>query len=167
MGVTVAVAGASGYAGGELLRLISAHPHLELGAVAAGSSAGQPVTAIHPHLVTLADRSFVATDSGTLAAADLVFLALPHGESAAIAAELPAQVRVVDLGADFRLLDAEAWVRYYGGAHAGTWTYGLPELPGQRQRIAAVDEGGQHRLLCRRHHPGPGAPHRRRPGGAR
>ncbi len=137
MGLTVAVAGASGYAGGELLRLISAHPHLELGAVAAGSSAGQRVTAVHPHLVTLADRSFVATDPPSLAAADLVFLAVPHGESAALAAELPAQVRVVDLGADFRLLDAGAWVRYYGGTHAGTWTYGLPELPGQRAQIAA------------------------------
>jgi N-acetyl-gamma-glutamyl-phosphate reductase len=137
MGVTVAVAGASGYAGGELLRLISAHPHLELGAVAAGSSAGQSVTAVHPHLVTLADCSFVATDPASLGSADLVFLALPHGESAAIAAKLPAAVRVVDLGADFRLLDAGAWERYYGGPHAGTWTYGLPELPGQRERIAA------------------------------
>src|SRR4051794_18579409 len=109
MGLTVAVAGASGYAGGELLRLILGHPHLELGPVAAGSSAGQRVTSAHPQLVTLADRSFVGTDPATLASADLVFLALPHGESAAIAAELPAQVRVVDLGADFRLLDADAW----------------------------------------------------------
>jgi len=138
MGLTVAVAGASGYAGGELLRLISAHPHLELGAVAAGSSAGRPITSIHPHLVGLTGQSFVATDPETLAAADLVFLALPHGESAAIAADLPSQVHVVDLGADFRLLDGDAWVRYYGGRHAGTWTYGLPELPGQRERIAAA-----------------------------
>ena len=137
MGLTVGVAGASGYAGGELLRLISAHPHLELDVAAAGASAGQPITAIHPHLTTLADRSFVATDPAALASADLVFLALPHGESAAIAAELPEQVRVVDLGADFRLRDAAAWTRYYGGTHAGTWTYGLPELPGQRDLIAA------------------------------
>ena len=137
MGLTVGVAGASGYAGGELLRLISGHPHLELGIAAAGASAGQPITSIHPHLTTLADRSFVATDPAALASADLVFLALPHGESAAVAAELPEQVRVVDLGADFRLHDADAWTRYYGGTHAGTWTYGLPELPGQRDLIAA------------------------------
>ena len=103
MGLTVGVAGASGYAGGELLRLISGHPHLELGIAAAGASAGQPITSVHPHLTTLADRSFVATDPAALASADLVFLALPHGESAAVAAELPDQVRVVDLGADFRL----------------------------------------------------------------
>jgi N-acetyl-gamma-glutamyl-phosphate reductase len=139
MGVTVAVAGASGYAGGELLRLIAGHPHLQLGAVTAQTSAGKPVTDVHPHLVTLGERVFTSTDPATLAEADLVFLALPHGESAAIAARLPAGVKVVDLGADFRLADGAAWQRYYGGTHAGTWTYGLPELPGQRERIAASD----------------------------
>jgi N-acetyl-gamma-glutamyl-phosphate reductase len=137
MGVSVSIAGASGYAGGELLRLVLGHPQLELGAVTAASNAGQPVTAVHPHLVTLADRTFTATEPDALADADLVFLALPHGESAALVARLPAETRVVDLGADFRLADAEAWARYYGGPHAGTWTYGLPELPGQRERIAA------------------------------
>jgi N-acetyl-gamma-glutamyl-phosphate reductase len=136
MGVSVAIAGASGYAGGELLRLALGHPGLELGAITAGTNAGQPIGSVHPHLVTL-DRSFAATDPRALAEADLVFLALPHGESAAIAAQLPLDVRVVDLGADFRLADAEMWARYYGGPHAGTWTYGLPELPGQRDLIAA------------------------------
>jgi N-acetyl-gamma-glutamyl-phosphate reductase len=65
-----------------------------------------------------------------------VFLALPHGESAAVAAQLPAQTKVVDLGADHRLADPDAWARYYPGRHAGTWTYGLPELPGQRAKIS-------------------------------
>jgi N-acetyl-gamma-glutamyl-phosphate reductase len=136
---TAAVAGASGYAGGELLRLLLGHPDLQLGALCAGSSAGQPVTDLHPHLPQLGDRLFEATSVDALAAADVVFLALPHGESAALAAQLPPHVKVVDLGADHRLQDAEAWKRWYGGEHAGAWTYGLPELPGQREVIAASD----------------------------
>jgi N-acetyl-gamma-glutamyl-phosphate reductase len=136
MGVRVAVAGASGYAGGELLRLLAGHPEFELAAATAHASAGEPVASVHPHLVSLG-LTFGATDVATLGGADLVFLALPHGESAAIAAQLPAEVKVVDLGADFRLRDAGAWSAYYSGAHAGTWTYGLPELPGQRDLIAA------------------------------
>ncbi|MDP9181288.1 MAG: N-acetyl-gamma-glutamyl-phosphate reductase [Actinomycetota bacterium] len=132
---TAAVAGASGYAGGELLRLILQHPDLELGALCAGSSAGLPVTDLHPHLPQLADRVFEQTSAGALAEADVVFLALPHGESGALAATLPPETVVVDLGADHRLADAEAWKRWYGGQHAGTWTYGLPELAGQRAVI--------------------------------
>ena len=137
MGIRVAVAGASGYAGGELLRLLAGHPEFELITATAHSQAGQPVTAVHPHLAGL-DLVFAATDPATLADADLVFLALPHGQSAALAATLPDSVKVVDLGADHRLRDAAAWSRYYGGEHAGTWTYGLPELPGQRAEIAAT-----------------------------
>ncbi|RGC66033.1 N-acetyl-gamma-glutamyl-phosphate reductase [Micromonospora sp. MW-13] len=137
MGIRVAVAGASGYAGGELLRLVAGHPELDLVAATAHRQAGAPVTAVHPQLVGL-DLVFAATEPATLADADLVFLALPHGESAALAAALPEPVRVVDLGADHRLRDAAAWTRYYGGEHAGTWTYGLPELPGQRPEIAAA-----------------------------
>ncbi|WBC08989.1 N-acetyl-gamma-glutamyl-phosphate reductase [Micromonospora sp. WMMA1947] len=137
MGIRFAVAGASGYAGGELLRLLAGHPEFELIAATAHSQAGQPVTAVHPHLAGL-DLVFAATDPATLADADLVFLALPHGQSAALAATLPDSVKVVDLGADHRLRDAVAWSRYYGGEHAGTWTYGLPELPGQRAGIAAA-----------------------------
>src|SRR5690349_425826 len=125
---TAAVAGASGYAGGELLRLLLAHPELELGALCAGTSAGQPVTDVHPHLPQLGDRSFQPTEPALLAEADVVFLALPHGESGALAAKLPEGTKVVDLGADHRLADAEAWKRWYGGEHAGAWTYGLPEL---------------------------------------
>lgn len=136
MGIRVAVAGASGYAGGELLRLIAGHPEFDLVAATAHSQAGLPVAAVHPQLTGL-DLVLGQTDPGALADADLVFLALPHGESAAVAAALPATTRVVDLGADHRLRDADAWTRYYGGRHAGTWTYGLPELPGQRAAIAA------------------------------
>jgi N-acetyl-gamma-glutamyl-phosphate reductase len=134
MGIRVAVAGASGYAGGELLRLLAGHPEFDLVAATAHSQAGKPVAAVHPQLTGL-DLTLGATDPAALADADLVFLALPHGESANIAAQLPATAKIVDLGADFRLLDADAWQRYYGGVHAGTWTYGLPELPGQRALI--------------------------------
>ncbi len=136
MGMRAAVAGASGYAGGELLRLLLTHSDLELGALCAGSSAGQPVTDLHPHLPQLADRVFSSTTVAALADADVVFLALPHGESGLLAAQLPPGLSIIDLGADHRLQDPAAWERWYGGAHAGTWTYGLPELPGQRALIA-------------------------------
>ena len=136
--MTVTVAGASGYAGGELLRLVLGHPELGLGAVAAGSAAGRPVTELHPQLPQLAGQVFVAAGVDNLAQADLVFLALPHGESAALVAQLPPGLPVVDLGADFRLADATAWQAYYGGTHAGTWAYGLPELPGARSALAAA-----------------------------
>jgi N-acetyl-gamma-glutamyl-phosphate reductase len=138
MGIRVAVAGASGYAGGELLRLLAGHPEFDLVAATAHSQAGTPVTAVHPQLAGL-DLTLGATDPAVLGDADLVFLALPHGQSAALAAQLPAGVKVVDLGADFRLTDAAQWERYYGGTHAGTWTYGLPELPGQRELIRVAD----------------------------
>jgi N-acetyl-gamma-glutamyl-phosphate reductase len=134
-GIRVAVAGASGYAGGELLRLIAGHPEFDLVAATAHAQAGMPLAAVHPQLAGL-DVTLGATDTTTLGDADLVFLALPHGQSAALAARLPAGVKIVDLGADFRLADSKAWERYYGGAHAGTWTYGLPELPGHREWIA-------------------------------
>jgi N-acetyl-gamma-glutamyl-phosphate reductase len=138
MGIRVAVAGASGYAGGELLRLIAGHPQLDLVAATAHTQAGTPVAAVHPQLTGL-DLVLGATEPAALRDADLVFLALPHGQSAALAAQLPTGVKIVDLGADFRLRDGEAWARYYGGTHAGTWTYGLPELPGQRAAVAASD----------------------------
>jgi len=140
MGARVAVAGASGYAGGELLRLLAGHPDLEIGPLTAGSSAGTPVTAVHPQLTGAAGLDgavFAGTDPEALAGADLLFMALPHGESAKLAAGLPAQLKMVDLGADFRLADAAAWTRYYPTPHAGHWTYGLPELPGARAMIQA------------------------------
>jgi N-acetyl-gamma-glutamyl-phosphate reductase len=139
MGISVAVAGASGYAGAELLRLLAGHPNLDVVAATARANVGQPITELHPHLVSYRDQVFGDTSPATLAQAELVFLALPHGASAAVAAELPSSVKVVDLGADFRLRDSQAWQRYYGGPHAGAWTYGLPELPGQRAAVAASD----------------------------
>jgi N-acetyl-gamma-glutamyl-phosphate reductase len=137
MGYRVAVAGASGYAGGELLRLLSAHPDLDVVAATAHANAGQRVDTVHPHLRSLAGLTFGDTTPDALSSADLVFLALPHGASGLFAAQLPEHQRVVDLGADHRLADPAAYERYYGGTHPGTWTYGLPELPGARQVIAA------------------------------
>jgi N-acetyl-gamma-glutamyl-phosphate reductase len=138
MGARVAVAGASGYAGGELLRLLAGHPDLEIGPLTANSSAGAPVTAVHPQLTGhpgLDGAVFAATEPDVLADADLLFTALPHGESAQLAARLPGHLKVIDLGADFRLADPEQWTRYYPTPYAGQWTYGLPELPGARDAI--------------------------------
>ena len=132
--VRVAVAGASGYAGGELLRLLLAHPDVEIGTLTAGGSAGTRLGAHQPHLLPLADRVLEDTTPATLAGHDVVFLALPHGKSAEIAAQLGDTV-VIDCGADHRLTDAAAWERWYGGAHAGSWPYGLPELPGARDAL--------------------------------
>jgi N-acetyl-gamma-glutamyl-phosphate reductase len=128
MGMIAAVAGASGYAGGELLRLLLGHPDLEIGPVTAGGNAGKSVADVHPQLPQLADRVFGDTDPAVLAEADVVFLALPHGASAAIVAQLPESTRVVDLGADYRLASADDWARFYDTPYAGRWPYGIPEL---------------------------------------
>ncbi|MEV4926700.1 N-acetyl-gamma-glutamyl-phosphate reductase [Streptomyces roseoverticillatus] len=138
MAVRVAVAGASGYAGGEVLRLLLAHPGVRIGALTANSNAGQRLGAVQPHLLPLAGRVLEATTADVLAGHDVVFLALPHGQSAAVAAELGEGVLVVDCGADFRLKDAGEWERFYGSVHAGTWPYGLPELPGGREALRGV-----------------------------
>ncbi len=135
MTTRIAVAGASGYAGGEVLRLLLGHPEVEIGALTGGSNAGQPLGALQPHLVPLADRVLEETSAETLSGHDVVFLALPHGQSGPLAAQLPDDVLVVDCGADFRLEDAGEWERFYGGDHAGTWPYGLPELPGRREAL--------------------------------
>jgi N-acetyl-gamma-glutamyl-phosphate reductase len=142
MGIRVAVAGASGYAGGELLRLLAGHPDLEIAAVSAGSSAGKPITSIHPNLTghpRYDGRNFDATDADTLKDAELIFMALPHGESAKLATEIPS-AKIVDLSADFRLGDSDAWHQFYGQdvGYAGRWAYGLPELPGAREQITAA-----------------------------
>jgi len=135
MAVRAAVAGASGYAGGEVLRLLLAHPEVEIGALTGNSNAGQRLGALQPHLFPLADRVLQETTADVLAGHDVVFLALPHGQSAAVAEQLGPDVLVVDMGADFRLKDAADWETFYGSPHAGTWPYGLPELPGGRAAL--------------------------------
>jgi len=137
MSYSVAIAGASGYAGGELLRLLSAHPEFEIATVTAHSNAGQPLSSVHPHLVSLGHLELQETTPAVLAGHDIVFLALPHGSSGAITAKLPDDVLVVDCGADHRLTDPDAWATWYGGEYFGAWTYGMPELllaGGGRQR---------------------------------
>jgi N-acetyl-gamma-glutamyl-phosphate reductase len=148
---SVAVAGASGYAGGELLRLLLAHPDLTVGALTAASSAGTTLGEHHPQLLDLADVVLQATDAETLAGHDIVALALPHGRSAAVAAELGPDVLVVDIAADHRLTDPAAWQQFYGSDHAGAWPYALPELPHadgtrQRDRLPGVDPSAPRRL---------------------
>jgi N-acetyl-gamma-glutamyl-phosphate reductase len=138
--VSVALAGASGYAGGEILRLLLGHPayadgRLSIGALTAAASAGTALGEHHPHLLPLAGRVLEATELDVLAGHDVVFLALPHGHSAALAEQLGPDTLVVDCGADFRLTDPAAWERFYGSAHAGSWPYGLPELPGGREAL--------------------------------
>ncbi|MFF8259596.1 N-acetyl-gamma-glutamyl-phosphate reductase [Streptomyces virginiae] len=135
MVVRVAVAGASGYAGGEVLRLLLSHPEVEIGALTGNSNAGQLLGSLQPHLVPLAGRTLEATTPEALAGHDVVFLALPHGQSAAVAARLGDDVLVVDMGADHRLKDPADWDAFYGAPHAGTWPYGLPELPGGRAAL--------------------------------
>lgn len=135
MGARAAIAGASGYAGGELLRILSAHPGFAIGTLTAGTSEGTSLGAHHPHLHPLADRIIEETSAETLAGHDVVFLALPHGRSGPLATTLGDETLIVDCGADFRLDDAGEWEHFYGTPHAGTWPYGLPELPGARERL--------------------------------
>lgn len=137
MAFSVAVAGASGYAGGELLRLLGGHPEFDVRTVTAFSNAGQRVSDVHPHLRAFASLSFAETTPDALAGHDIVFVALPHGQSGALTAHLPAHTLVVDCGADHRLTSAADWQKFYGGDYHGAWTYGLPELvhaDGSKQR---------------------------------
>ncbi|MFC8271088.1 N-acetyl-gamma-glutamyl-phosphate reductase [Streptomyces sp. NPDC057271] len=140
MTVRVAVAGASGYAGGEILRLLDAHPEVEIGALTAHSSAGRPLSSVQPQLSAFAERVLDETSAESLRGHDAVFLALPHGESAALARQLSPETVIVDCGADFRLRDPAAWERFYGSAHAGTWPYGLPELPNVREELKGATQ---------------------------
>jgi N-acetyl-gamma-glutamyl-phosphate reductase len=143
MSLSVAVAGASGYAGGELLRLLADHPEFEVTTVTAFSNAGQPLSAVHPQLRSLAHLQLVETTPASLAGHDVVFLALPHGASGALAETLADDALVVDCGADHRLVDKAAWTAFYGGDYHAAWTYGLPELPltgggAQRERLVGT-----------------------------
>jgi N-acetyl-gamma-glutamyl-phosphate reductase len=131
-----AVIGASGYAGGELLRLLAIHPHLQVVQVSAHSNAGELITSIHPHLTTYQGQKFVNIESINFDQINVAFIALPHGESAEVIKKISTHTKVIDLGADFRLSDSAQWSKYYDGEHAGVWTYGLPEIPGQREKIS-------------------------------
>jgi N-acetyl-gamma-glutamyl-phosphate reductase len=139
MTISVAVSGASGYAGGEVLRLLAGHPDVTIGAITAHSNAGSRLGELQPHLHDLASRILEETTVENLSGHDVVFLALPHGASAEIAAKLPAGTVVIDAGADHRLESATAWEKFYGSDHAGTWPYGLPELPGQREKLKGAN----------------------------
>jgi len=134
----IGVVGASGYAGGELLRILSTHPSFSTVAISAHSNAGELITSLHPHLATFGDKRFSKFSAELFTSCDLVFLALPHGESATAVKEistLKPSMKFVDIGADFRLEDPAAWATYYGGDHAGHWVYGLPEIKGQLAKI--------------------------------
>jgi len=138
--IKVAVAGASGYAGGEILRLLLGHPayndgRLTIGSVTAAASAGSMLGEHHPHLIPLAQRIVESTELDVIKGHDVVFLALPHGHSAALAEKLGPETLIIDCGADFRLTDSAHWERFYGSPHAGSWPYGLPELPGAREQL--------------------------------
>ncbi|TFD63401.1 N-acetyl-gamma-glutamyl-phosphate reductase [Cryobacterium ruanii] len=139
---SVAVAGASGYAGGELLRLLAGHPQFEVRTVTAHSNAGQRLVDVQPSLRSLAHLTLVDTTPENLTGHDVVFVALPHGKSGELTAHLPAETLVVDCGADHRLESAYDWAAFYGGDHFGAWTYGVPELPTaqgkQRERIVGA-----------------------------
>jgi N-acetyl-gamma-glutamyl-phosphate reductase len=135
MTFSVAVAGASGYAGGEVLRILLGHPEARIGALTGGSNAGERLGLLQPHLLPLADRVLEETTPETLGGHDVVVLGLPHGQSGPLAAALGDDTVVIDCGADYRLEDAALWEKFYGGDHAGSWPYGLPELPGQRDRL--------------------------------
>ena len=124
----IAVVGGSGYAGGELLRLLAHHPHFKVEVIAGGSSAGELITSVHPQLQNYSGISFSSINLEELNSCELIFFALPHGESAKIIKSLKKDIKVVDLGADFRLKDEAQWKRYYNESYAGFLPYGLPEL---------------------------------------
>ena len=134
----IGLIGGSGYAGGELLRLLAGHPHFEVAAVSAHSNAGELITSIHPQLRSYTGRTFSAFSPSDFSLCELIFLALPHGESAKVIAQLPTRAKIVDLGADYRLKSEKSWERYYGGEYAGSWLYAIADIPGKSAEIASA-----------------------------
>jgi len=132
----IGVIGGSGYAGGELLRLLAGHPHFEVSEVSAHSNAGEKITSIHPQLQSYRDLEFSSFDAKHFEECELLFLALPHGESSKLISSLPSHLKIVDLGADFRLKSQVSWEKYYGGNYAGSWVYGMADLPGKMAEIS-------------------------------
>ncbi|MDF2492329.1 MAG: N-acetyl-gamma-glutamyl-phosphate reductase [Microbacterium sp.] len=147
MSYTVAVSGASGYAGGEVLRLLAAHPDIEIRTVTANSNAGQPLVAHQPHLRSLAHLTLQPTTPEVLAGHDIVVLALPHGQSGQYTDALADTPLVIDAGADHRLTSATAWDSFYGGDFHDAWTYGVPELPVAGVSVLAVGPSGAGKSL--------------------
>jgi len=139
MTYSVAVSGASGYAGGEILRILAAHPDIEIRTVTAHSNAGQPLADHQPHLRSLSHLTLQDTTPEILAGHDIVFLALPHGQSGQYTDALGDTPLVIDAGADHRLTSQDAWDAFYGGTFHEPWSYGVPELligDGAKQRDA-------------------------------
>lgn len=136
MTYSVAVSGASGYAGGEILRLLAGHPDIEIRTVTAHSHAGEPLIAHQPHLRSLRHLTLQPTTPEILAGHDVVFLALPHGQSGQYTDALGDAALVIDAGADHRLTSQADWDAFYGGAFHDPWAYGVPELlvDGGKQR---------------------------------
>src|ERR1051325_3826332 len=130
--VRAGVVGASGYTGAELLRLLGAHPEIDVTLATSREFAGKPVASVYPNLRT--ELLYEEFDQARAASLDLVFLALPHGASMEHGVTLAnAGVAVVDLSADFRLHDANAYPQWFGKPHSApgalaAWVYGLPEL---------------------------------------
>lgn len=135
--MNIGLVGGSGYAGGELLRLLAGHPVFHVAAISAHSNAGEEITSIHPQLQSYAGRKFTAFTPEEFANCDLIFLALPHGESAKVIAQLPESAKIVDLGADYRLQSKDSWSKYYGGEYAGSWVYGIADIPGKSEEISS------------------------------
>ena len=151
----VAVIGASGYSGGELLRLLAAHPEFECHAAIAHTQAGELIASVHPQLTGTYSDSFKAFDPKLIDDSELIFLALPHGESGKLIGDHEkgfAGKKIIDLGADFRLTSSTSWTRYYSGTHWGTWQYGLPELAGARAKIASAERIANSVLLLTLYH---------------
>src|SRR6056297_877838 len=129
----IAILGASGYTGAELVRLIATHPQMEIAALAANSKAGQSMAQVFPHLRHLDLPKLVTIDEIDFAGIDLCFCALPHKTSQEVIAALPRDLKIVDLSADFRLRDPAAYQTWYGNAHAAPdlqkeAVYGLTEF---------------------------------------
>ncbi len=142
MTLSIAILGSSGYAGGELIRLVDGHPDFEIRYLGAHSSVGRTLSSVHPHLGG-GDRVLGANDPGKVSDVDLAFLSLPHGASSDPAMALLAEgVRVIDLGSDFRLDTPDRYLEAYGVDHPypdelGQWVYGLPER--HRSEISDTD----------------------------
>ncbi len=131
--ISVAILGASGYTGAELIRILVNHPHVRIAALSADRKAGQPVAAVFPQFTGLKLPDLVAIDKIAWDGIDAVFCALPHGTTQEVIAALPERLKVVDLSADFRLRDVDEYAKWYGHAHKAPAlqkhaAYGLTEL---------------------------------------